>query len=222
MKTIPMYPSLWQYTMEHSPLPHPILTKVADETARRTDRGMQISRDQGAFMHWLVKTTQARRCLEVGCFTGYSAIAVASALPPDGKLYTLDIEPETSKLAEGYFKEAGLAGKVELRLGDAVTSLQKLQQEFGADSFDFAFIDADKSNYEKYYESTLRLLKPGGVLIVDNVLWGGRVVARDVQTEDTRAIRTFNDRVQKDERVDAMILHISDGLYLIRKKTLWD
>lgn len=221
MKTTPMYPDLWNYTMAHSPLPHTILNKVMEETMARKDKGMQISRDQGAFMHWLVKTTGARRCIEVGCFTGYSAIAVASALPPDGKLYTFDIEPETTRMAQGFFKEAGLDKKIEVRLGDAQANLKMLIQECGKETFDFAFIDADKTNYAKYYEACLSLLKPGGVMIVDNVLWGGKVVASDVQTEDTKAIRAFNDKLQTDDRVDAMILHISDGLYLVRKKTIW-
>lgn len=217
MRTTPMTPDLYEYVLRHNPLPHPILKKVAEVTAKRPDKGMQISQDQGAFMHMLARVTGAKRAIEVGCFTGYSAIAVATGLGRGGKLITLDIDPDATNLAREFFHEAGLDEVIDLRLGSADKSLAAMEKEFGRDSFDFAFIDADKQNYPTYYEACLRLVRPGGVIIVDNVIWSGKVVDASVQDENTMAIKAFNEMVRRDERVVKSLVHISDGLLLLTK-----
>jgi caffeoyl-CoA O-methyltransferase len=220
MKTVPMFPELYDYVIGNCPLSHPILAKVEKETSQRKDRGMQISRDQGAFMSMLCKLMGAKTAVEVGCFTGYSAISIATGLAKDGKLYTLDINEETAKIARGYFAEAGLGHKIDLILGDAKASLANLRQKLGTSSVDVAFIDADKVSYPAYYEKILDLLRPNGLIVVDNVMWGGRVVDATDQSEDTVALRKFTEMVSRDERVSSMMLHISDGLLLIRKKDI--
>ena len=217
MKTV-MTDELYRYLLRHSPLPHPILEKVRRETALRSDATMQISADQGAFMHHLVRLTRARRVVEVGCFTGYSAIALASALEPGGRLFSLDLNSQTAAIARSYFEEAELADRIELRLGQATEGLGRLIDEFGRGSFDLAFIDADKSNYSRYYESCLELVRTGGLILVDNVLWGGRVIDAADQSEDTVAIRALNAQVSSDVRVEKMMLPIADGLLWCMKK----
>jgi predicted O-methyltransferase YrrM len=218
MKTVPMTEDLYQYVMKFCPPPHAILPKVEELTAARKDKGMQISRDQGAFMHMLAKLMNAENAIEVGCFTGYSAISIATGLQKTGKLYTLDINEETAKIAKGFFAEAGLDKKIELMLGPANKSLETLVQKVGKNRFDLAFVDADKTGYLGYYEQLLGLIRPGGVIIADNVIWGGSVIDSTNQTEDTKALRKFTEVVCSDDRVSTMMLHISDGLLLIRKK----
>ncbi|MGE0174826.1 MAG: O-methyltransferase [Oligoflexales bacterium] len=220
MKTVPMTEELYQYVMKFCPLPHPILKKVEEETAIRKDKGMQISRDQGAFMHMLAKLMNAENAIEVGCFTGYSAISIAMGLSKTGKLYTLDIDEDTAKVAKKYFADAGLANKIEHLLGPANKSLDTLAQKVGKNRFDIAFVDADKTGYLGYYEQLLTLIRPGGIIIADNVIWGGSVIDSTQQSDDTKAVRKFAEVVSRDERVDVMMLHISDGLLLIRKKEI--
>lgn len=217
MRTTPMTPALYDYVVAHNPMPHPILKKVAEVTSKRSDKNMQISQDQGAFMHIMARVTGAKRALEVGCFTGYSAIAVATGLARGGKLITLDIDPDATNLARDFFTEAGLEDVIELRLGRADKSLEAMEKEFGRDSFDFAFIDADKENYQTYYESCLRLVRPGGLIIVDNVIWSGKVIDASVQDESTMALKKFNEMIVHDKRVEKCLLHISDGLMLLTK-----
>ena len=180
--------------------------------------GMQIAPDQGALMNLLVKMIGAKRIVEVGCFTGYSAICMAAALPEAGKLITLDIDPETTAVAKRYFASSGLGSKIELRLGPALTSLAKLETEFGSGSFDLMFIDADKGNMPQYYEMGLKLVRQGGLILADNVLWGGSVVDPHSKRPDTDVIQKFNAKLKADERVDRMLLNISDGLYIARKR----
>lgn len=220
MRTTPMTEKLYEYVMKHTDYAHPILPKVETETMKRSDRNMQISRDQGKLMNMLIKLMGAKRAIEVGCFTGYSAICVASALPKDGLLVSLDIDPEIAKIAQGFFNEAGLQDRVQLRVGPADKALSKMTDEFGPESFDFAFIDADKENYAGYYESCLRLVRPGGLIVIDNVIWDGAVIDYTNQSESTKAIRRINEIVERDERVERVMLHISDGLLLCRKKTI--
>jgi predicted O-methyltransferase YrrM len=196
----------------------PVRQRLRVETARLPQAGMQIGADQGALMAMLVRLTGARRALEVGTFTGYSALAVAEALPPEGHLVTCDISEEWTAIARRYWREAELDGKIELRLGDARSTLAALRREAGDGSFDFAFIDADKSGYDHYYEACLQLVRPGGMILIDNVLWSGKVADPDVQDQDTVAIRTLNAKIATDPRVEACLLTVGDGVMLTRKK----
>lgn len=179
---------------------------------------MQISPEQGAFMAQLVRLIGARRALEVGTFTGYSALVVAEALPADGRLIACDISDEWTAVGRPFWERAGVAEKIDVRLRPALQTLDALLADGEAGRFDFAFIDADKANYDAYYERCLRLLRPGGVVGIDNVLWGGRVADVDAQDEDTRAIRALNTKVRGDGRVHATMLPIGDGFTLAIKK----
>jgi caffeoyl-CoA O-methyltransferase len=179
---------------------------------------MQISPEQGQFMALLVELIGARRILEVGTFTGYSALAVALALPPDGRVITCDINEEMTAIARRYWAEAGVADKIDLRLAPAIDTLDELLAEGQAGQFDFAFIDADKTNYLAYYERTLELLRSGGLIAIDNVLWNGAVADPERQDDDTSAIRALNEAVHADDRVSLSLLPISDGLTLARKR----
>ena len=179
---------------------------------------MQISPEQGAFMALLVRLIGARHTLEVGTFTGYSALVVAEALPPDGKVIACDVSEEWTAIGRPFWERAGVAAKIDLRLAPAVETLDALLAAGGAGSIDFAFIDADKPNYDAYYERCLELVRPGGVIGIDNVLWGGRVADEAVDDDGTRAIRALNAKVQGDARVDISMLPIGDGLTLAVKR----
>ena len=179
---------------------------------------MQVSPEQGAFMQLLVRLLGARRALEVGTFTGYSALVVAEALPDDGRLIACDVSGEWTAIGRPFWERAGVADKIDLRLQPAVDTLDELIAAGESGSFDFAFIDADKANYDAYYERCLTLLRRGGVIGIDNVLWGGRVADERAQDDDTRAIRALNLKVNADERVDAGMLPIGDGLTLAVKR----
>ena len=180
---------------------------------------MQISPEQGAFMALLVRLIGAKHTLEVGTFTGYSALVVAEALPPDGKVIACDISEGWTAIGRPFWERAGVAGKIDLRLGPAVDTLDALLAAGGAASIDFAFIDADKPNYDAYYERCLELVRPGGVIGIDNVLWGGRVADEAVDDDGTRAIRALNAKVQGDARVDISMLPVGDGLTLAVKRS---
>jgi predicted O-methyltransferase YrrM len=219
-------------SMRRSLLPHAIERYVADqitpqtalqqrlraETAKLPNGGMQISADQGALFALLVRTIGARRALEIGTFTGYSALAVAQALPADGKLVCCDVSEEWTNVARRYWDEAELTRKIELRLGPALDTLAALLRAGGAGSFDFAFIDADKSNYDAYYEACLKLMRPGGLIALDNMLWGGEVADPDSHDPDTDALRALNAKIRDDARVDACLLTVGDGVMLARKR----
>jgi len=209
---------IYNYIQKQTPNFLPLLQKLREETAQLKSAGMQISADQGAFMHLMTKLIGSKRAIEVGCFTGYSALSVASALPSDGKLFTFDVSEEYTSIATKYFKESGLDKKIELRLAPALESLSALLSEFGERSFDQAFIDADKENYLGYYEACLKLLRPGGLMMIDNVIWGGAVADSSNQEESTKAIRKLNNFIRQDGRVETSFLSLSDGLYLVRKK----
>jgi predicted O-methyltransferase YrrM len=191
-----------------------ILRRLREETAALPRHNMQIGPDQGAFMAMLVRLSDAYRCLEIGTFTGYSSTAVGLALPPHGKMVCCDVSREWTDVARRYWSEAGLAERIELRLAPAAETLEALLAE-GA-IFDFAFIDADKSGYDTYYEGCLRLVRSGGLITIDNVLWSGAVADPSVNDEGTTAIRALNEKIAADERVDAVILPIGDGLTLAR------
>lgn len=209
---------LYDYLLSVSLREPEILQRLRAETKRLPMAGMQIGPDQGQFMALLVRLIGARRCLEIGAFTGYSALAVALALPPDGRVLSCDINPDTTALARRFWAEAGVADKIELRLAPAVETLQNLIADGQEGRFDFAFIDADKENYDAYYEYALRLLRPGGLIMLDNVLWGGEVADQRYKDADTLALRAINRKLHTDERIDLSLLPLADGITLARKR----
>jgi caffeoyl-CoA O-methyltransferase len=196
---------------------HPALRRCREETARLPNANMQIAPEQGAFLALLAKILGARRTLEIGTFTGYSALSVALALPEDGRVVALDVSREYTDRARRYWKEAAMDTRIELRLGPAVDSLDRMI-DAGEGPFDMAFIDADKSNYDSYYERTLKLLRPGGVVALDNMLWSGAVADPAINDADTSALRALNEKIQADARVDMALATIADGVMLARKR----
>jgi len=195
-----------------------ILHRLREETSSHPLGDMQISAEQGQFMALLIHLMSARRTLEVGVFTGYSALAVALALPDDGRIIACDVNEEWTSIARRYWREAGVGQKIDLRLGPALKTLDDLISQGQGGRFDFAFIDADKKNYPNYYERALVLLRPGGLIAVDNVLWDGKVIDPAVNDVDTSAVRAFNESLHHDERVWISMLPIRDGLTLACKK----
>ncbi|HEX4593884.1 MAG TPA: class I SAM-dependent methyltransferase [Bryobacteraceae bacterium] len=195
-----------------------ILRRLREETAGHPHAAMQVSAEQGQFMALLIHLLSARKTLEVGVFTGYSSLAVALALPEDGRIIACDINEEWTSIARRYWREAGAARKIDLRLGPALKTLDDLIAQGQGGRFDFAFIDADKANYPNYYERALVLVRPGGLIAVDNVLWDGKVIDPSVNDADTRAIRDFNETLHHDDRVWITMLPIRDGLTLACKK----
>ena len=216
-RTLNLDDTLIDYLHAHSLREHPAQTALRESTARHSHAGMQISPEQGQFMALLARLTGARRAIEIGVFTGYSALTVALALPEDGYLLACDISDEYTRVGRPFWAEAGVAHKIDLRLAPALKTLDAQLAEGRAESFDFAFIDADKSSYDAYYESCLKLLHAGGLIAIDNVLWGG-AVARAADDDDTRALQALNDKLHHDERVDLSMLPIGDGLTLARKR----
>ncbi|MBM3740173.1 MAG: methyltransferase domain-containing protein [Acidobacteria bacterium] len=194
-----------------------LLRRLREETAPMPLGVMQISPEQGQFMQMLIRILGARRTLEVGVFTGYSSICVARALPDDGRIMACDVSEEWTSMARRYWREAGVEHKISLRLAPAVQTLQELIDS-GDGGYDFAFIDADKENYRTYYEQCLHLLRPGGLIAIDNVLWHGNVADQTKQDPDTVAIRQLNSRMLADFRVDLSMLPVGDGLTLARKR----
>ena len=217
-RTIQLSDELYAYAQRVGVREPDLLRQLREETARLPQSRMQISPEQGALMAMLVGLMGARRCLEVGTFTGYSALSVALALPAEGRLVCCDLSREWTDVARRYWDSAGVADRIELRIGPASDTLDALLADGGADTFDFAFIDADKPNYDAYYERALRLVRPGGVIAIDNVLWSGAVIDPEDDTPDTRAIRALNDKIAGDERVDAVLVPIGDGLTLARRR----
>jgi predicted O-methyltransferase YrrM len=193
-----------------------VLAHLREETAVMPQAGMQIAVEQGALLSMLVKLLDARQVLEVGTFTGYSSTAMALALPPDGRIVCCDVSEEFTAVARRTWADAGVADRVELRLAPALETLDALLTDGKAGTFDLAFIDADKTSYAGYVEGCLRLVRPGGVIAIDNVLWSGRVIDPDVVDEDTQAIRELNAALATDERVDIVMLPIADGVTLLR------
>ncbi len=210
--------SLERYVSEIVSKETPVQRRLRAETAKLPLAGMQIGPDQGAFLALLIHLVGAHRALEIGTFTGYSALAVAAALPEDGKLVACDMSEEWTRIARRYWAEAGLAAKIELRLAPARQSLEALLREGAAQSFDFAFIDADKTGYDVYYEACLELIRPGGLIAIDNVLWNGAVADPKASDADTKALRALNLKIRDDQRVESCLLTIGDGLTLARKR----
>lgn len=195
-----------------------VFAELRAETARLPMARMQIAPEQGQLLGLLVRLMGARRCIEVGTFTGYSALAVASALPPDGELLACDVSAEWTAIARKYWRKAGVDGRIRLVLAPALQTLDAQLRAGGAGAWDFAFIDADKPAYPDYYERCLALLRPNGLIAVDNTLWSGRVADPAVGDADTVALRAFNEKVARDERVDLCLVPIADGLTLLRKR----
>ncbi|MEM1256825.1 MAG: class I SAM-dependent methyltransferase [Cyanobacteria bacterium P01_H01_bin.21] len=208
---------LYDYMLSVSLREPDILTQLRRETDQYPDGDMQISPDQGQFMALLLQLIGAKKVLEIGTFTGYSALWMALALPKDGTLITCDIEEEDTAIAQRYWQAAGVADKIDLRLAPALNTLQNLISTGQSGTFDFVFIDADKTSYREYYEKSLDLLRPGGLIAIDNVLWGGAVADPDETDDDTVALRSLNQFLHQDQRVDLNMLSIADGLTLALK-----
>lgn len=207
---------LHKYLLDHGHNLDPLLAELAAETAQLGRiAGMQIAAEQGTLMGILAHAIGARNAIEIGTFTGYSAICVARALPPDGHLLCCDVNGEWTAIARRHWERAGLTNKITLKLAPAAETLAALPP---GTTFDFAFVDADKVSYHHYYEEILKRLRQNGLMLIDNVLWGGSVLDQTNQTEDTKAIRALNDFIARDERVDAVMIAVSDGLTVVRKK----
>jgi caffeoyl-CoA O-methyltransferase len=194
-----------------------VMRELREETARMPNAGMQTGADQVQFLQLLVRLTAAKRCIEVGVFTGYSSLGVALALPQDGTILACDVSEEYTAVARRYWDRADVARKIDLRLAPAVTTLDEKLASGEEGSYDFAYIDADKSGYDAYYERCLKLLRSNGLIAIDNVLWSGAVVDEDDTDEDTVALRSLNAKIGRDKRVDATLLPIGDGLMVVRK-----
>jgi predicted O-methyltransferase YrrM len=216
-RTLDLDDRLYDYLLKVGVRENDLLKELRAETAKLSSAGMQIGADQGAFMHLIADLIGAKRALEIGTFTGYSSICVASALPADGKLICCDVSEEYTSIARNYWRRAGLESKIELRLGPAVATLDALI-DAKVPEFDFVFIDADKTNYSNYYERALKLVRTGGLIAIDNVLWGGSVADPKENGEDTVAIRALNDKVRADDRVTLSLIPLGDGLTLARKR----
>ena len=216
-KTLSLTDNVYDYLLSASLREPEILRKLRDETAKDPMARMQIAPEQGQFMALLVQLMCAKKCIEIGVYTGYSSLCVALALPPDGKITACDSSEEWTQIARRYWQEAGVAQKIELRLAPALKTLDALLAENRAGSFDFAFIDADKENYPAYYERCLKLLRRGGLIAVDNTLWSGRVAEPDNQEADTVALREFNRKLHHDQRIALSLLPVGDGLTLALK-----
>jgi predicted O-methyltransferase YrrM len=210
-------PALQDYVARYGAREVPAQVKSRKETAELPMAMMQIGADQGAFMGLMAKAIGAKRCLEIGVFTGYSALSVALALPADGKIVALDISKDFTDRARPIWKEAGVEGKIDLRIGPALDSLDKMIAAKEG-PFDFAFIDADKPNYDGYYERVLKLLRPGGLIAIDNVLWSGAVADPANTDESTKALRALNIKIHGDSRVDMALATIGDGVMLAVKR----
>jgi predicted O-methyltransferase YrrM len=215
--TFTMDAALYQYYLANSLREDPILAELREKTGTLSCAKMQIAPEQGQFMAFLVSLMCAKKTLDIGVFTGYSALAVAMALPEDGRVVACDINVEWTRMAQKYWKLAAQEHKIELRLAPAVDTLKQLLKEGEGESFDFAFIDADKQNYDTYYELSLALLRKGGVIAIDNVLWGGKVADLSEKDENTLAIRNFNYKIVADPRISLTMVPIADGLSLVKK-----
>jgi len=217
-QTLNLNDRLYRYLVDHSVHEPEVLTALRHETAQHPMAQMQIAPEQGQFMALLVQLLGVKKALEVGVFTGYSALRVALALPPEGKLVACDVSEEYTAIARRYWEAAGVADKIDLRIAPATETLDQLIAAGETNSFDFAFIDADKSSYPIYYEQVLQLVRPGGLIALDNVLWSGQVADPTVQDRRTNTLRALNDTIHQDDRVVASLVPIADGLTLAMKK----
>jgi predicted O-methyltransferase YrrM len=211
-RTLNLTDEVVAYVHRYGVREHPVLARLRQRTAPMAMSTMQIGPDQGAFMALVVRLIGARRILEIGTFTGYSSTAMALAMPPDGRMTCCDVSREWTDIAREAWREAGVADRIELRLGPAVDTLGEL----GDASYDLAFIDADKPSYDAYYEGCLRVVRPGGLILIDNTLWSGAVADPAADDEQVSAIRALNAKIAGDERVDEVIMPIGDGLTMAR------
>jgi caffeoyl-CoA O-methyltransferase len=217
-RSISLTDSLYDYLLSVSLREPDLLRQLREETAAYPAARMQISPEQGQFMALLARLMGARRCLEIGVFTGYSSLALALALPDDGRILACDVSERWTSVARRYWAAAGVAHRIELRLATAMETLDALLAAGEAGRYDFAFLDADKENYVGYYERVLQLLRPGGIVLADNTLWSGRVADPENAEATTVALRHFNEHLHRDERVDLSLVPIGDGLTLARKR----
>ncbi|MES2999020.1 MAG: class I SAM-dependent methyltransferase [Pseudomonadota bacterium] len=217
-QTLNVTPKLYEYMLSVSLREPAILKSLREETAKLPSHNMQISPEQGQFMVFLVELIGAKKTLEVGVYTGYSALAVALVLPDDGHVIACDVNEKTSVIAKRFWQKAGVLQKIDLKLAPALETLDQLIQQGETNTFDFVFIDADKQNYTNYYERSLMLVRQGGLILIDNVLWSGQVADLENHDKQTEAIRHLNQMIYKDERVNMSLLPLSDGLTLVRKK----
>jgi predicted O-methyltransferase YrrM len=218
-QTVGLAPQFYSYYQSICRREPAILAELREETAKNPLAIMQISPEQGQFMAFLVQAIGAKKTLEVGVFTGYSSLVVALALPPDGRVIACDVSEEYTSIARHYWQKAGVAEKIDLRIAPAVETLDKLIAAGEGNSFDFVFIDADKSNYDRYYEQALQLVREGGIIAIDNVFWSGKVADAETTDNRTKIIRSLNAKIQQDERINLSVIPIGDGLTLAMKKT---
>lgn len=211
-------PAIHDYLLQASLRDDPLLRDLREETARDKAANMQISPEQGQFLALLVKLTGARRIIEVGTYTGYSSLVMARALPRDGYLLCCDVDKDWTDIARRYWERDGVAQRIELKLAPALDTLQALIDQGQQRSFDMAFIDADKENYDSYYEHCLRLIRPNGLIVLDNMLWNGKVADPTANDPDTKAIRELNRKLKEDNRVDLSLIPMADGISLARKR----
>lgn len=217
-KSLGLDDRLYDYFLSVSLREPEVLYQLRQETANHPAAMMQIAPEQGQFMALLVQLLGAIKTLEIGVFTGYSSLSVALALPANGKVVACDVSKEYTSIARRYWQQAGVANKIELHLAPALETLDRFLASGQSETFDFAFIDADKENYDRYYERSLQLIRPGGLVAIDNVLWGGSVANSQVQDTSTQAIRAFNEKLHHDERVSLSLVPIADGLTLALKR----
>jgi predicted O-methyltransferase YrrM len=217
-KTIGISEELEQYVVEVGTREPEVLTRLRAETAQLREHDMQIAPEEGAFLALLAELIGARRCIEIGTFTGYSSLAVALALPEDGSVLCCDVSEDWTSVARRYWVEAGVADKIDLRLAPAADTLDQLLADGQEATYDLAFVDADKTGYDGYYERLLRLVRPGGLIAFDNTLWGGDVLDIDSTDKDTRAIQALNAKLAHDERISLALLPIADGVTLARRR----
>lgn len=217
-RTLNLTDPLYDYLLSVSLRESSVLQELRAETAQHPMARMQISPEQGQFMALLLRLMGARRTLEIGVFTGYSTLCAAMALPDDGRIIACDVNPEWTAMGRRHWQNAGVEHKIDLRIAPAAHTLSQLIAQGLHGQFDFAFIDADKGNYDTYYEACLKLLRPGGLVAIDNVLWGGAVADPSARDEDTQAIRALNNKLHQDSRIDLSLVPIADGLTLARRR----
>jgi O-methyltransferase len=217
-KTIGLSDELAAYVVEYGTREPDVLARLREETAALPQHRMQIAPEQGAFLAILVELMGARTCIEVGTFTGYSSTAVALALPEDGRLICCDVSEEWTSIARKYWAEAGVTGKIDLRIAPATDTLDRLLEDGEEDAFDLAFVDADKAGYDGYYERLLRLVRSGGLIVFDNTLWSGKVLDQDSDDADTRALQAPNTKLNGDRRISLCLVPVADGVTLARRR----
>lgn len=217
-KNLGLSPELYDYFQGISLREPEILRQLRLETLTYPMHQMQIAPEQGQFMAFLVKLIGAKKILEIGVFTGYSSLAMALALPSDGQLIACDQDPNSTTIAQRYWTLAGVQDQIQLYLNPAITTLDRLLENGESQSFDLIFIDADKRNYDRYYELSLQLVRSGGLILIDNVLWDGKVADQSVEDPQTQAIRNLNQKLHQDDRIDLSLLPLADGLTLARKR----